>query len=24
MVTPEGVHGDPAAHSRYGAGVPSG
>ena len=24
MVAPEGVHGDPAAHSTYGAGVPSG
>ena len=24
MVAPEGVHGDPAAHLAYGAGVPSG
>ena len=24
MVAPEGVHGDPAAHATYGAGVPSG
>ena len=24
MVAPEGVHGDPAAHLTYGAGVPSG